>query len=87
MQTASVRFAVPAETIDSAFYPRVPGLSLELTSICNLTCPYCANPSLTRPKGTIGWDLLERVVDECAATMICVSTGSMASASRCSGSA
>jgi MoaA/NifB/PqqE/SkfB family radical SAM enzyme len=52
------------ETIDFAFYPRIPEISLELTNLCNLTCPYCANPALTRPKGTIEWELLEKIVHE-----------------------
>jgi pyruvate-formate lyase-activating enzyme len=60
------RHAPLAKTIDFAFYPRIPEISLELTNVCNLTCPYCANPTLTRPKGTIEWDLLEKIVDESA---------------------
>jgi cyclic pyranopterin phosphate synthase len=66
----SAKLAIPprqmplAETIDFAFYPRVPEISLELTNLCNLTCPYCANPALTRPKGTIEWDVLEKIVDD-----------------------
>ena len=66
LHDATSRYAVPAKTIDFAFYPRVPELVLELTNVCNLTCPYCANGVLTRPKGTIQWELLEKVVDECA---------------------
>jgi len=58
---------VPAQrTIDYAYYPRVPQISLELTNHCNLKCPYCANPALTRPKGYIDWSLLEKITDECA---------------------
>jgi MoaA/NifB/PqqE/SkfB family radical SAM enzyme/Tfp pilus assembly protein PilF len=53
-------------TIDHAFYPRVPVISLELTNNCNLKCPYCANGTLTRPKTYIQWALLEKIVDECA---------------------
>jgi MoaA/NifB/PqqE/SkfB family radical SAM enzyme len=60
------RYAVPSKTIDFAFYPRVPEITLELTNVCNLTCPYCANNVLTRPKGAIEWELVEKVVDECA---------------------
>ncbi|MBI3516465.1 MAG: radical SAM protein [Proteobacteria bacterium] len=60
------RQAAITETIDFAFYPRIPEISLELTNLCNLTCPYCANPALTRPKGTIEWELLEKIVDESA---------------------
>ena len=60
------RQAAIVETIDFAFYPRIPEISLELTNLCNLTCPYCANPALTRPKGTIEWGLLEKIVDESA---------------------
>jgi sulfatase maturation enzyme AslB (radical SAM superfamily) len=47
------------------FYPTVPPISLELTSRCNLKCPYCANGTLTRPMGYIDWSLLEKLVDEC----------------------
>lgn len=53
-------------TIDYAFYPCVPLISLELTNKCNLKCPYCANPALTRPKTYIEWPLLEKIIDECA---------------------
>jgi MoaA/NifB/PqqE/SkfB family radical SAM enzyme len=48
------------------FYPVVPPISLELTSRCNLKCPYCANPTLTRPTGYIDWELFEKLVDECS---------------------
>jgi len=48
------------------FYSTVPPISLELTNRCNLKCPYCANNTLTRPDGFIRWDLLERLVDQCA---------------------
>jgi hypothetical protein len=30
---------------DEAFFPRIPPLNIELSSRCNLKCPYCA----TRP--------------------------------------
>jgi pyruvate-formate lyase-activating enzyme len=53
-------------TIDFAYYPNVPSISLELTNNCNLKCPYCANPTLLRPKSYIEWQLLEKIVDECA---------------------
>lgn len=51
---------------DDAFYPSVPPISLELTSKCNLKCPYCANSQLTRPQAFIAWTLLEKIVDDCA---------------------
>jgi len=55
----------PIETqIDWAFYPRVPDISLELTNHCNMRCPYCANRTLTRRKGHIAWELLEKIVFE-----------------------
>ncbi len=61
------RFFVPLQrTVDYAFYPRVPAISLELTNNCNLKCPYCANPTLERPKAYIEWELLEKIIDECA---------------------
>lgn len=52
----------------AAFYPDVPPISLELTSQCNLKCPYCTNPILPRQqeKPNISWSLLEKLVDECA---------------------
>lgn len=53
-------------TIDFAYYPDMPVISLELTNHCNLKCPYCANPTLIRPKSYIEWPLLEKIVDECA---------------------
>ena len=53
-------------TIDFAFYPYVPVISLELTNHCNLKCPYCSNPTLVRPKSYIEWSLVERIVEECA---------------------
>src|SRR6185369_11141153 len=47
------------------FYPHVPSISLECTNVCNLKCPYCANQALTRSRGMIRWELLEKLVDEC----------------------
>jgi len=55
-----------SRNIDFAYYPNVPVISLELTNHCNLKCPYCANPTLVRPKSYIEWPLLEKIVDECA---------------------
>ena len=52
--------------INFAFYPKIPAISLELTNQCNLKCPYCANPTLLRPKSYIEWSLLEKIVSECA---------------------
>lgn len=54
--------------VGTAFYPEVPPISLELTSRCNQTCPYCANSALTRQKKNpfIEWALLQKVVDQCA---------------------
>lgn len=46
------------------FYPRVPNISLELTNHCNLHCPYCAHGTLTRRKGYIDWEVLEKIVIE-----------------------
>src|SRR5436190_9287097 len=51
--------------LDSPFYPHVPSISLECTNLCNLKCPYCANQALTRRRGTIRWELLEKLVEEC----------------------
>jgi MoaA/NifB/PqqE/SkfB family radical SAM enzyme len=52
----------------AAFYPEVPPISLELTSKCNLKCPYCTNAVLPRQQAEpyISWALLEKLVDECA---------------------
>jgi MoaA/NifB/PqqE/SkfB family radical SAM enzyme len=52
----------------AAFYPDVPPISLELTSKCNLKCPYCSNGILPRQAAEpyIAWTLLEKLVDECA---------------------
>ncbi|MEI6984988.1 MAG: radical SAM protein [Rhodospirillaceae bacterium] len=49
-----------------AFYPQVPAISLELINRCNLKCPYCANGTLSRPRGSISWSLLEKLVCECS---------------------
>jgi len=51
--------------LDFLFYPHVPSISLECTNLCNLKCPYCANQALTRRRGTIRWELLEKLVEEC----------------------
>lgn len=50
--------------INWPFYPRVPNISLELTNYCDMRCPYCANRTLTRRKGHIAWELLEKIVSE-----------------------
>jgi hypothetical protein len=58
---------LPAEeTINYAFYPQVPWIDLELTNRCNLKCPYCANSTLSRARGCLSWDLLEKLADECS---------------------
>jgi len=58
---------VPLESvINFPFYPRIPTISLELTAQCNLRCPYCLNATLQRPKETIAWELLEKIIDEAA---------------------
>lgn len=59
---------MPSQQIDAnvVFYPSVPPISLELTSRCNLKCPYCSNSQLDRPPAFIDWALLEKIVDECA---------------------
>ncbi len=51
---------------DQIIYPDVPQISLELTNKCNLKCPYCGNRNLTRPRGEIKWELLEKLVDDCS---------------------
>jgi len=51
---------------EDAFYPQVPPISLELTSSCNLKCPYCANSILQRGKNFIKWPLLEKIIEESA---------------------
>jgi sulfatase maturation enzyme AslB (radical SAM superfamily) len=49
-----------------AFAPCIPCLTIELTSHCNLKCPYCANPSLKREYGEMSADMIERLAHECA---------------------
>jgi MoaA/NifB/PqqE/SkfB family radical SAM enzyme len=51
---------------DEAFAPHVPPITLELTSSCNLICPYCANPTLKRGYGDMDDALLDRLIGECA---------------------
>lgn len=53
-------------TEDEAFAPHVPPITLELTSSCNLICPYCANPTLRRGYGEMDDALLDRLIGECA---------------------
>lgn len=59
-------FAPMSAVIDFPFYPRIPAISLELTSHCNLRCPYCLNATLQRTKKNISWELLVKIVDEAA---------------------
>ena len=51
--------------LDDAFYPEEPAISLELTNYCNLQCPYCGSRNLTRTRGYMEWELLEKIVAEC----------------------
>lgn len=51
---------------EDAYFPTVPPINIELNSRCNLKCPYCANPTLAREYESMEWDLIRRVVDECA---------------------
>jgi len=50
---------------DKPFYQRVPWISVELTNHCNLRCAFCGNRNMTRPRGYMSWELLEKVVAEC----------------------
>ena len=50
---------------DNPFYPEVPWISVELTNHCNLRCPFCGNRNMTRQRGYMSWELLEKIVDEC----------------------
>ena len=52
---------------DEAFYPRLPPLNIELSSRCNLKCPYCANPTLTRAYENMPDELFYKVVAEAKA--------------------
>jgi MoaA/NifB/PqqE/SkfB family radical SAM enzyme len=65
--------AVLGEQVTAPFFPRVPNISLELTNKCNMLCPYCANGSLTRDKGYIEWDLLEKIVTDAGANGLNIS--------------
>jgi sulfatase maturation enzyme AslB (radical SAM superfamily) len=58
--------AAPRPHRGFVFYSEVPPISLELTSVCNLKCPYCANNTLTRPSGYIDDALLDKLIGECA---------------------
>jgi MoaA/NifB/PqqE/SkfB family radical SAM enzyme len=51
---------------EEAFAPFVPPITLELTSLCNLKCPYCANPTLQRAYGEMPTEMIYRLADECA---------------------
>jgi radical SAM protein with 4Fe4S-binding SPASM domain len=51
---------------EEAFAPFVPPINIELTSLCNLKCPYCANPTLQRPYGEMPTEMIYRLADECA---------------------
>lgn len=42
------------------------GLLVETINACNARCTMCPYPSMTRPKGTMDWDLYKRIVDEVA---------------------
>ena len=42
-------------------------LLLEVTNVCNNKCIFCANRRMTRPKGSIDFDLAIRVMKECYA--------------------
>ncbi len=53
---------------DEAFFPRIPPLNIELSSRCNLKCPYCANPTLTRDYENLPDHLFEKVVAEARET-------------------
>ena len=40
-------------------------LLLEVTNVCNNKCIFCANRRMTRPKGSIDFELAKRVLQEC----------------------
>jgi len=40
-------------------------LVVEVSGICNMKCPICAYPTLTRPHGFMKLDLWKKIIDDC----------------------
>ena len=50
---------------NSNLYPAIPkNMLVECSNMCNLSCLFCANRKMTRPKGIISYDFLSRVLKE-----------------------
>jgi MoaA/NifB/PqqE/SkfB family radical SAM enzyme len=56
-----------AEVVKNAYFPSIPKVNLELSSRCNLKCPYCANPALTRDYENMSDELVAKIVDDLVA--------------------
>lgn len=50
---------------DEAYYPKIPYISIELSSYCNLKCPYCANATLARDYEKMNAEIIERIIEQC----------------------
>ncbi len=50
---------------DEKIYPSIPrNMLIECSNICNLSCIFCANRKMTRPKGKISLDFVKRILNE-----------------------
>jgi sulfatase maturation enzyme AslB (radical SAM superfamily) len=60
------------DAVKNAYFPSIPRVNLELSSRCNLKCPYCANPTLTRDYENMPDELLAKILDDLVATELVV---------------
>ena len=49
---------------NKAYFPTIPPLNIELSSHCNLKCPYCANATLDRDYVKMQDTIIERVIEQ-----------------------
>ena len=50
---------------DEAYFPSIPPVCIELSSKCNLKCPYCSNSTLTRDYVNMDEVVIERIIEQC----------------------
>jgi len=59
--------SIPESTLspDEAYFPSIPPVCIELSSKCNLKCPYCSNSTLARDHINMDTVVIERIIEQC----------------------
>lgn len=69
LRTAKARGKVISSklmNIGAAPWPQNALVTMEVCGYCNMRCPMCSHPNLSRPKGFMEWELFAKVVNDAA---------------------